>query len=525
MEWQMNASFGGTDAVAQVVAAARAKGVRLWADQGRLHYRAPKGALAAEEIEYLRKSSGQIIALLEDPATESRALHAQLGPARQTVRAPLAYSQLAHWNLYRLGERSALRQIAAATRLQGPLNLAVLRSALDEVVRRHESLRTCFVNRGGSLAQEVLPSRFIELQTEDMRNLSSGEQAREVLRSIDQFILEPVDPTSDPLLGLRLLRLADDENVLVLAMEHLISDAVSRGLLLRELFTAYSQLIHNQALSLPAIGVQFPDYALRQASGQDLWRARHASYWQEFRAGRQSMRFPVDGEPVDSAETGRGSVPMVIDRQRRNALLEWSRSRRSTLVLSVFCAYIALLTRWCNSSEAVVQYISDGRSGPGTEHTIGYFACPLHMRIRVDADTDFVTLLRRSVDAYCKAYEHMDSWYFASGTQRPEFAFNPAFNWVAPGSRTGCATGRGLRDELRQSSIQFQHPLLRDYGGDNEPSIVLYDDGEEIVGNVNFPRRRFSAASMERFARNLLGFIDSLLTQPGARIFDISLGL
>jgi hypothetical protein len=510
-------SMGG---LVKFIGDARKKGVRLWSENGNLHYKAPKGSLTQDEIERFRSSRDQVVAFLER-VPGAQTAEPKLEPRSGRDRAPMACQQLAHWNWYQLNERRAIRQIASATRLRGRLNVEALRESITEIVRRHDALRTRIVVVEGTPVQEISQSGGCQVEWDDLTALSESLREVEVKRLIEKHILDPVDVAEAPLLAVRLLRLGAEEHVLIVAMEHMISDAFSLNVLLREIFTAYVQLLKGQGLSLPEIPLQFPDYAVWQRNSLKSWIEKHGAYWNERITGCQRLRFPEDKMPLTTTRLGWGVVPLRIGMDLKKELREWCRLRRTTLVMSIFTAYVALVLRWCDRSEAVVLYQSDGRFNPEMQNTIGYFASALCLRIRILEDDSFVELMDRVTEEYCKAYEHADSSYFASQMPRPEFLRNSAFNWVPAGTEFDIP---GLEDAITCAPVDFVDPLSRNLDVDSEPSVLLYDAGEsDTSGEVWFPRNRFSADTMERFGRNFLAFIGALLRQPQERVKDIVL--
>lgn len=508
--------------IADVLGYVRKKGVRLWSENGELHYRAPKGALTQEEIERIRVSRGQIVALLEKAAA-AETTEPKLEPLLRLDRAPLAFSQLAHWHLYRLSERRAIRQIASATRLRGRLNVDALQKSVAEIVRRHDALRTRIVVLDGVPTQEISKSGDCALRVDDLTGLSEILREAEILRLIEQHIMEPIDVAVGPLFGARLLRLRDDEHVLIMAMEHMISDMFSMNILLRDLFTAYMQAVKGRAFSLPAIPVQFPDYAIWQMNAQKLWIEKHGAHWNERLAACTLLRFPEDQSLQAATRLGWGTIPLQIGRSLKAELREWCRVRRTTLVMSVFTAYVGLVLRWCDASESVIRYQSDGRASPKVENTIGYFASALYLRIGLLEDDSFADLTNRITEEYCRAYEHADSSYMVAQVPPPEFTRNPLFNWIPQESKVEFSDLDGSEDAIARSPIRFPHPMVRSVETSIEPSILLVDTDGGIVGDVLFPLSRFSIDTMERFALNFQVFIRALLRQPTGRVKDITL--
>lgn len=504
-----------------VLESLRKKRVRLWSENGRLHYRAPKGALTQEEIECLRNSRGQMVALLQD--SESETTEPGFVSRPRLCRAPMAFSQLAHWHTYRLGERRAIRQIASATRLRGPLNVDALQRSVAEIVTRHDTLRTRIVVLDGIPVQEISEEGNSEIRMGDLSDLSESLREVEIARILEQHILEPIDVAVGPLFGLALLKLRDDEHVLIVVMEHIISDAFSMSILLRDLFTAYTHALDGNSVALPAIPIQFADYALRQKTAKKSWMEKHGAYWSQCAAGCPRVRFPEDRSSTADAPLGWEAVNFRIDQELKAELREWCRLKRTTLVMGVFTAYVAVVLRWCNASESMIRYQSDGRVSPDMENTIGFFASVLYLRIKLLESDSFIELMSRVTDEYCKAYECADFSCMAARVPRPEFTRNTAFNWIPQGSKVDFSSLERSQDAIECTPIRFKNPMLRTLELDIEPYVLLFDTEDGVVGEVHFPLNRFSVGAMERFGRNFLAFLNRLLRQPEVRLNDIVL--
>jgi len=476
------------------------KGIQLWLDQGALRYKAPRGSVSPADLEKIRTSRNHIIQSLQRSAREAR--------------APLAFSQLAHWHLYRLSERPAIRQVAEAKRLMGPLDLESLKRALKQLVIRHDALRTRIVVSNDTPFQEVLESCPVELQVVDLRITREDQQEAEILRQIDKLILHPIVVTTDPLWAIRLLQIREDVHVVIVAMEHLIADAASLGVFFRDLFLAYRQTLTGRSVSLPALQIQFVDHALSQQRGHASWLEKHGAYWTRRLAGFGRLKFPED--PVASMQrpSGWGTIPIRIESGLKSRLVQTCRQLQTTLALGVLTAYVAAVSRWCGSPEVVVQFQTDGRMNPQVLNAIGYFACVLHLRIDLGMQTDFCELIHRVRDEYFQAYEHADESYLEAQLPRPQVARNCAFNWV-PRLSDDKGLSEGFPEgTIECSSVPFAHPMLNTLDRDNEPVMLLYDVEDGITGYLYFPRDRFSVKYMTGFAQSFLLFAERLSESP-----------
>jgi len=498
--------------VAAVLGRLRSKGVQLWARGGQLQYRAPKGALSRQEIEELGRMSDQMLMLLDERSTTGRTLHG--------LRAPLTFSQLAHWRLHKLAERPSVRQLAAATRLRGRLRADVLRQAWIGLIERHDALRTRVVVEDGVPMQEVGASADVDLPVEDLTTLAEPARHAAVSRLLNDLIMEPIHPATVPLIAARVAKIGADEHVLMIAMEHMISDASSMSILLRDLLSMYEALTQGRSPSLPRIPVQLADHAIWQQRMHPSWLASHGAYWARRLDGCQRLRFPRHGL-ASGRRAGWSYVPVHIDRTLKAGLQEWCRTRRTTLVMAVLAAYVALVMRWCHVVDTVVRFQTDGRFHEQVEHTIGYFASVLHLRVAIRGSERFIDVLGRVTEEYCNAHEHADGSYIDAQEPRPPYARNCAFNWV-PQARSASDLPRD-RATLVTESMDFDSPVLREREKDSEPVLLLYEREEEITGGVYFPLDQFALADMQRFGQDLLGFLQAMLRDADQSIWDSAL--
>jgi hypothetical protein len=431
----------------------------------------------------------------------------------------LAFQQLAHWNLYRLGERSAIRQIASALRLRGPLNLSALQSALDALVARHEALRTTVLVRDGDPIQCISPSGICELKLIDLTSLAENRRELEVERLIVELIVQPIDVAIGPLFEAQLVRVGPDEHVLVLALEHMISDAFSMGILLRELFTIYVHAARGEPIPLVPVEVQFPDYAVWQRAGEHAWQGRHGAYWRQRLTGCERLRFPADRDVPAAACCGWAHVQVHIDRHMKMALVEHCRQLRTTLVMGVFIVYVALVLRWCEATDAVILFQIDGRLRPDLQNTIGYMSCALSLRMALHPEDTFLDLLNRATHEYCEAYDHADSSLLEAQIPVPEFTRNGRFNWIPQSAAQWDQNSSGCG--LSCTPLSFAHPLRRQLVRDGEPSIQLFEADDEIAGELLFPRDRFSVGRMDKLMQNFKVFLGGFLSRPAQPVTGI----
>jgi hypothetical protein len=175
---------------------------------------------------------------------------------------------------------------------------------------------------------------------------------------------------------------------------------------------------------------------------------------------------------------------------------------------------VAVALRWCNAPQAVFQFMIDGRADSRLEHTIGYLAAPLLLRIQLRGTDRPRDLLERIVAQYVEAHQHADASYIESQLPPPQFTCNSIFNWMASEQRIERASA--ARDDFVTSEpLPFENPMLGNFERDNEPSMLLVDHGHEIAGFLQFRRDRHSARSMQTVGRQLLSCIEQFAGEQG----------
>lgn len=516
------------DSAAEMIVAMRLKGVRIWSDNGQLRYQSSKGALTEDDIGRLRALKAEILAFIErtPPMTEPK-----LRPRSFGEKVPLTFSQESWCNLFALPKRHSTRSVFTALRLAGHLNVDSLGKSLCELVHRHESLRTTIVMTGGAREQCIGDGQKYELEVIDLSGMPEAEREAQAIRLTLELVTEWVDVCVGPLFAAKLMRLGANEHVLAIAMDHLISDAASMGILLRELWTLYGQSQRGLPLRLPEVAVQFGDYAVWQRKSGLFWSDKHDTYWRGRLAAARHTRLFANDKMVEGASSKLASWPIGFGETLSVGLRELSRQERTTLVMTVLCAYAASVFALCGTTDLVVPFATVGRLHPQLEHVIGFLACPLFLRIELLEDDSFVDLLTRITKEYRTAYEHHDSGRIVAQVPRPEFMGNAVFNWyprefqVHPTAFTALGGNRALADSGIPISLQpfvVENPLAADAGNEvewgSEATLLLSDCEVGITGSLVYRTDHASDDEVRRFERNLLFFAQRLLREPQSRV-------
>ena len=503
------------ESIEALVRNVRSKGALLSVKNGRLHCQVTEDALTSGDIAALQESKDAIIALLE---RSSAAEVTQTPVARaRNDQIPLSLSQATQWSPNRI----FLRATAFAKRIRGELNLKLFRGSLQDLIQRHEALRTRIVMVSGVPTQQVHDFLDHGLQEEDLTSLPEGLLDDAISKQIAQCILQPIDLGKDPLFLFKLLKIRPAYHVLVVATEHLISDGISLQILWRDLLALYVQKLTGGGSELPRIPVQFPDYAVWQIKAHRQWSEQHGAAWADRFKDCRPARFPMQATPSTTYRRGWGLAHVKIESVLKTEWQACCRKRRTTLPLSVLGVYAALLSRWCAVPEVVIQYLTNGRRSPDVENTVGFFASSVYIRVRLHDSDTLADVMRRVIDDYWQSYEVRDFCHLGAELLRPELSTLPSFNWIPKlqSSRPFLSETGSISSE----DVVFENPVFEAVEVDSDPALVLQEVGDEVHGSLAFPNRCFSKDVMERFLDNLLRFLKAMLTEPETRVSDIPL--
>jgi pristinamycin I synthase 3 and 4 len=323
---------------------------------------------------------------------------------------PLSFAQQRLWFLFQLALESPVYNMPFTFRLSGPLQPPALERALASVVARHETLRTTFVERDGVPAQRIAPPSQSSLPVIDLSGLPQAlrEPAAQDLAAREAQI--PFDLTRPPVVRTRLLKLAGDDHVLLFTIHHVSGDGWSVDVLQRELVELYEAAVDGREPRLPALPVQYADFAVWQRSwlqGEAL--ASQLAYWRRQLAGAPALLELATDHPRPPVQTYRGArESRRIAPELARALEALGRREGATPFMTLLAGFTALLHRATGQETIVVGTPIANRHRTEIEGLIGFFANTLALRVDIGGDATFRRLLGRVREAALGAYAHQD---------------------------------------------------------------------------------------------------------------------
>ena len=323
---------------------------------------------------------------------------------------PLSFAQARLWFLAQLEPESPFYNMFKAVRLKGRLDLAVIERSLNEMIRRHEILRTTFTMVEGIPVQAIAPRETLHLSVVDLQRLSAFEQSAQLQQVITQEQVQPFDLTKGLLLRVTLVQLGSDSHILLLTMHHIISDGWSMGIFIKELSSLYQAFVAGSPCPLPELPIQYADFTVWQRQwlqGEVL--QTQIKYWkQQLAESPPLLELPTD-RPRPPVQTFRGrSFSFLIDSELTQKLKVLSHKSGATLFMTMLAAFATLLFRYTDQEDILVGTPIANRNNQKIETLIGFFVNTLVMRTRLEGNPSFSEFLLQVRKVAMDAYANQD---------------------------------------------------------------------------------------------------------------------
>ncbi|WP_422775841.1 amino acid adenylation domain-containing protein [Pseudomonas mediterranea] len=435
---------------------------------------------------------------------------------------PLSLAQQRLWFLDQLDHAASVAyHMPAALHLRGSLDRDALQRALDRIVARHESLRTTFERQDGEVRQRFAPADLgFTLVEHDLQTLAPEARQQAVEQLSQEEARAAFDLSSGPLIRGRLLRLAEDEHILLVTQHHIVSDGWSVAVLIGEFNALYAAFSQDREDPLPPLALQYADYAAWQQQHLQGERLQaQTQFWKEHLTGAPALlELPAD-HPRPQVQSYQGAaLTLQLPAPLSARLRRFSQQRGLTPFMTLLGAWSILLSRLSNQSEVVVGTPVANRPRRETEALIGFFVNTLALRIDVQADSPVEHLLERIKATTLDAYGHQDlPFEQVVEALQPErsLGHSPLFQAML-------VLGNTPQDQALELPGLNLSPLPQPTGTTQfDVSLSLNDDGETISGQFEYATDLFDESTIARWGRHLLHLLDGMLddaTQPVATL-------
>ena len=452
-------------------------------------------------------------------ATVERDGHAIVALPRCEV--PLSFAQQRLWLLDQLEPSAWTYNVSVVRRLYGDLRLDALQRALDEVVARHETLRTTFAAHDGPPVQVVSPPGPVELSVADLTDRPPAEAAMEARRLAGEEARRRFDLAAGPVFRGLLVRLAADDHVLALMMHHIVTDAWSEAVLLGEISVLYNAFARGEPSPLAPLPAQYADFAVWQRNrlSGDAFRA-HLDYWaHRLDDMPQLLELPAD-RPRPAKRSGQGgaidlAIAAPLTRELRRVTVEG----RATLFMTLIAAFQLLLARYSGRDDIAIGTAIGNRARLEDEALIGFFANTLVLRTDLSGEPSFMELLARVRAVALGAYGHQDlPFEQLVKALRPErsLSHTSLFQHMFVFQNT---PGRDLAlDGICTAPFPIEHDTAM-----FDLTLTLSEADDGLVGTLEYTTDLYDRTTAERLVRHFRNLLDGIVADPHRPIGELDL--
>ena len=432
-------------------------------------------------------------------------------------RLPLSYSQERVWFFEQLEPGSARYNAPIAVTIGTELDVDQLDRAFNLIIARHENLRTMFPSQNGQARQAILDRLDFKLERIDLSQHRKEERDRKAKEICQTDVTMPFDLARGPLIRGKVIKLAENEHILMLNMHHIITDGWSLGVLLKELGTIVEAYREGRDPELAPLPIQYVDYSICQRKWLEEGGVlkRQLAYWQEKLAGLPDRLHLITDYPRPSVRSFVGAAhSFSVDAQLAGQLKSLAEQQGGTLFMILLAAFKVLLYRYTDQSDICVGTLIANRQYAGTEGLIGMFVNSLALRSQMEGEDTFSALLSQIRTTCLEAYEHQDA-PFEKVVDALRLERNPEISPVFQ-----------VMIILQNASMKAMDPRFPRYSFEADTSELdltaeFTETAEGLTAMFEYSTALFKRQTIERMARHFTALCRAIVTTPTAMVGNL----
>ncbi len=498
---------------------AKSKGMSVFMENGKLRYTIDKNKSPGNEfINNIKAYKNEITEFLSSQAGDFKLIKTSIEKITPrdrvtTDKLPLTFSQERLWFIDQL-EGSIHYHIPAVLRLKGKLNIDALIYGLQNIVNRHEILRSVILEEEGKGYQIVKDKDCWQMQIED------GSQYKEDTEGLKDYIKKliqyPFKLSEDHMMRGNLIRLDEEDHVLVLILHHIASDGWSVSVIVKEMIELYRSYEESHEADLMRLPVQYADFAIWQRNylqGQVL--EKKLDYWREKLKGVEPLQLPIDFQRPAVQSMNGASAVFKIDKDLSDQIHELSQKNGTTLFMTMLTAFDILLHRYSGQQDICVGSPIAGRQQEEVENLIGFFVNTLALRCEVSSDSSFTELLQQVRLTTLEAYEHQEAPFeqvVESVVNQRDMSRSPLFQVMFMLQNTPEAPELRL-GELNFSNVEFENNISK--------FELLVEITDSVIGlqiGVEYCTDLFKEQTIIRMIDHFRELLRSIVADPHQKI-------
>ncbi|MEM8718482.1 MAG: amino acid adenylation domain-containing protein [Cyanobacteria bacterium P01_G01_bin.39] len=497
--------------------------IKFWLEikenkEKKLRFNAPEAVLTDELITQLTERKPEIIEFLEQTNSIRSSIRSAIQPVNRSESLPLSFAQQRLWFMEQLQPGGAVYNIHSGVKLSGDLDLDVLAASLNEIIRRHEVLRTNFKTESGQPQQVINADVQIDLTIRDLQQLDKSEREATATELLRHEASRAFDLERELLLRVTVIRLASREHIVLLVMHHIISDGWSMDLLIKELITLYQAYTAREPSSLPKLTIQYADFAKWQREwlqGEVL--EQQLSYWKQQLTGTLPvLQLPTDF-PRGRIQTFKGANQSFrLGEQLTQKLNVLAQKSGVTMFMLLLAAYKVLLSRHSGQEDIIVGVPIANRNRAEIEALVGFFTNTLVLRSNLANCPTFKDFLLQIKELTYGAYDHQDLPFEKLVEElQPErdLSYNPLFQ-------------AKFRLENIPRPIEIPEltitPLKQtEFAAKLDLSLDMYETTSGLVGGFEYNTDLFKPETINRLIGHFRTLLEGIVSNPNCRLTEL----
>ncbi len=432
---------------------------------------------------------------------------------------PLSFAQERLWFLDQMQGPNSTYNIKMILRIQGPLKIEVLRRCFDKIVSRHEVLRTTFILKDGKPFQVIGDPFSVPLQLVGLKHLQEKERPAKLNTLAVEEIERPFNLEKGPLIRVNLLELADEVYVLLLTMHHIITDAWSMRIFLREMAGLYEAFSEGKSSPLGELSIQYADFA----SWQRQWMTghvleKHLNYWKKELSGiLPKLELPMD-RPRPLVQTFNGNTEhFKVGVHITQELKLLCQRTGTTLFMNLFSSFAILLFRYTNQEDIVIGTPIANRSRKEIEPLIGFFVNTLPLLINLSGNPTFLKLLKRVRRTTLKAYNHQDLPFEKLVDEiklERDLSRNPLVQVMF-------ILQNVEQDKLEQTDIIIEPMEIERLTAKFDITLSMAETGDGLSGSLEYKSDLFDNTTIKRMIGHFCHLLEGIVDNSHCRISEL----
>ncbi|HEU5383401.1 MAG TPA: amino acid adenylation domain-containing protein [Ktedonobacteraceae bacterium] len=437
----------------------------------------------------------------------------------QSLTFPLSFEQQRLWFFHQLEPHLSLYNVPISHRINGKLDIAALQQSLDEIVDRHEALRTTFAMVDGEPVQVIHDTLHVELPVTNIQALPPLEREAEILRRVEEEALLPFDLAGGPLMRAQILQAGSEEYIFLLTMHHIVFDDWSAGIFYKELQALYSACKGGGGSLLAELPIQYADYAVWQREWQEKIFDTQLHYWKQQLAGVPAvLELPTD-HPRPPVQSYQGALYFfTLPEKLSQAIGVLSRQEESTLFMTLLAAFQVLLARYAGNSDIVVGSPIVNRNRVEVEEVIGFFVNMLALRSDLVGNPTFREMLGRVRKVVIDAYAHVDL-PFDKLVDALQTRRDPSY---APLFQVMFALQNVSSVNLKLSGLNVI-PINKTSKTAKYDLSLIMSAGKELTGVIEYSTDLFEEETIIRLVAHFQTLLEGIVASPNLPLSDLPL--